>query len=135
MQDLINFLRKRNVEQADIIIKLTGENKKMASVLNCYPDPNIPGNTKYNDTRGKWRKAQEVEPKRKKTGRRGPPMGHAGVSHHNVPEHTICHHLLRCSRCGGGSFKKGRPVSKMVVDFAGNTIRMVPVMHAQERGT
>ena len=135
MQDLINFLRERNAKQADAIIKLTGENKKMESLLNRFQGPNIPGETEYNDKRGKWRQEEVAGQEPKKAGKRGPPAGHAGVSHGNVPAQNVYHRLAGCPCCGGDRFKARRPVSKMVVDFAGSTMRMVPVMHTQERGT
>ena len=106
-QDLVNFLRERNAKQADAIIRLTAENKRMASLLNCFQGPNIPGNTRYNGDRQKWRKGRAADPEPKKTGCCGSRDGRVGVSHRNKPARKVYHRLVRCPHCGGSSFKTG----------------------------
>ena len=51
--------------------------------------------------------------------RRGPPAGHAGISHANKADRTVVLRVYRCGTCGRGHLSKLRPAVKMVYDFAG----------------
>ena len=55
-QDLINFLREKNGEQADAIVKLKKEIRDLKGRLRQYEHFNISGDTIYNAERDAWRR-------------------------------------------------------------------------------
>ena len=52
--------------------------------------------------------------------RRGPPVGHKGISHCNKPSKIVEYPAERCPKCGGTDLKQNMPVRKQVADFDGN---------------
>ena len=58
------------------------------------------------------------EPKDGDKTRRGPPAGHAGVSHGNKAERTVTLYARKCEACGRGHLSQLPPKIKMVYDFA-----------------
>ena len=142
-RDLINFLRKRNGEQADDIVELKKEIRELKGRLRQYEHFNISGDTAYNAERDAWRKKaldagsrsedDAESPSGGKPGRRGAPMGHPGVSHHNTSWRSIIHSLEQCHECGGKNLKKMRPVVASVVDFIGNTMILAAETHVRAR--
>ena len=142
-QDLINFLREKNGEQADAIVKLKKEIRDLKGRLRQYEHFNIPGDTIYNAERDAWRRKTLGAGSRgeddaesssgKKQGRRGAPMGHLGVSHHNKSRRSVTHSLGQCPKCGKENLKKMRPTVASVVDFIGNTMMLAAETHVRER--
>ncbi len=61
---------------------------------------------------------QFSEPKDGDKTRRGPPAGHAGVSHGNKAERTVTLYARKCEACGRGHLFQLPPRIKMVYDFA-----------------
>ena len=55
-QDLINFLREKNGEQADAIVKLKKEIRDLKERLRQYEYFSISGDTIYNAERDAWRR-------------------------------------------------------------------------------
>ena len=142
-RDLINFLRKRNGEQADDIVELKKEIRELKGRLRQYEHFNISGDTAYNAERDAWRKKAldagsrsedgAESPSGGKPGRRGAPMGHPGVSHHNKSRRSVTHSLEQCPKCGKENLKKMRPTVASVVDFIGNTMILAAETHVRER--
>ena len=60
----------------------------------------------------------DLKPKDGDKTRRGPPAGHAGVSHGNKAERTATLHVRKCEACGRGHLSQLPPRIKMVYDFA-----------------
>ena len=66
--------------------------------------------------------------------RRGPPAGHAGISHTNRADRTVMLRVCRCDTCGRGHLRKVPPVIKMAYDFAsGNSMAVKRVTYVMRR--
>ena len=104
------------------------EKEKYKARLALYEGPNAPSSTKsqFNHRRNEYRKKhgargsdgsgsdRPVRPDGKGR-KRGPPTGHAGVSHTNVP--VLCR-KYSVSRCGcGARLERGECIHKTVSDF------------------
>ena len=95
-----------------------------------YENSDSPSSTGslYNAERTAFRKRMEredadgrqdgPEPKDGDKTRRGPPAGHAGVSHGNKAERTVTLYARKCEACGRGHLSQLPPKIKMVYDFA-----------------
>ena len=56
---------------------------------------------------------------------RGPPAGHAGISHGNKAERTVTLHVRKCTACGCRRLSHVSPLIKTVCDFAGDRIMRI----------
>ncbi len=130
MAELEAGLAKRimllEIENDRLRLELAERDRRMEKYENS-DSPSSTGSL-YNAERTAFRKRMEredadgrqdgPEPKDGDKTRRGPPAGHAGVSHGNKAERTATLHVRKCEACGRGHLSQLPPKIKMVYDFA-----------------
>ena len=111
-------------------VALKRENVRLTAKLAFYESPNMPTSkpSLFNGERREFRKSRNEDPggspgeaANGDGKKRGPPMGHKGVSHSNRPSFTIHYGLdsYTCPGCGT-VLAPQKPVNKLVSDLDGS---------------
>lgn len=103
---------------------LEKENAGLRARLALYESPNMPTSqpSLYNAERKRFRESRGEDPGGNpgdgaRGKKRGPPAGHAGVSHSNAPAVALRYGLGSAACRCGGALVMLRPVGKLVTDF------------------
>ena len=128
------------MENDRLRLELAARERRMETYENS--DASSSTDSLYNAERAAFRKKMEKEDAQEDgpesndedRARKGPPAGHAGVSHGNKAERTVTLHVRRCEACGRGCISGLPSKVKMVYDFAADgAMRVECVAYVIER--